>query len=80
MLDCDPWVQEVLGVVASSLESFDAVCMATALHKMATVRSSTQQLAALGHSMQLDRLKRRIGAAPYLAPVEQLRRELWMIP
>ena len=55
---CD---QEVLGVVEASLEDFDAVCMATALSKMANLKATPNQVDGLAVHPQLDRLKRRIG-------------------
>ncbi len=49
------------------LEKFDAVCMATALHTLASMRASGQQYAAVFERPELLQLMHVIGECP-LAP------------
>jgi len=53
---CCLW-QEVLELVRTSAADFDAVCMATALHKMASLDGDPQQYKLLGDRPELTRLK-----------------------
>ncbi len=53
----DCMMQEVLDLVAVSAADFDAVCMATALHKMASLDADPQQYKLLGDRPELTRLK-----------------------
>ena len=53
---CCLW-QEVLELVHTSAADFDAVCMATALHKMASLDADPQQYKLLGDRPELTRLK-----------------------
>ena len=50
-------MQEVLELVRTSAADFDAVCMATALHKMASLDADPQQYQLLTDSPELTRLK-----------------------
>ena len=50
-------LQEVLELVRTSAADFDAVCMATALHKMASLDADPQQYKLLGDRPELMRLK-----------------------
>ena len=50
-------LQEVLDLVRSSAADFDAVCMATALHKMASLDADPQQYKHLGDRPELTHLK-----------------------
>ena len=50
-------MQEILEVVRSSAADFDAVCMATALHKMASLDADPQQYQQLADKPELTRLK-----------------------
>ena len=50
-------LQEVLFLVHTSGDQFDAVCMATALHKMATMEAGGQQHTLQGTEPDLQRLK-----------------------
>ena len=53
--------QAVIGVVQQELDKFDAVCMATALHTLASMRASAQQYAALFEGPEILRLMHVIG-------------------
>lgn len=57
----------MISVVQQDLEKFDAVCMATALHTLASMRASGQQYAALFERPELLQLMNVIGECP-LAP------------
>lgn len=50
-------MQEVLELVRTSAADFDAVCMATALHKMASLNADPQQYQLLADRPELTRLK-----------------------
>ncbi|DBA96718.1 TPA: hypothetical protein ACH3X1_015560 [Trebouxia sp. C0004] len=50
-------IDEVLELVRTSAADFDAVCMATALHKMASLDADPQQYKLLGDRPELTRLK-----------------------
>ena len=50
-------MQEILELVHSSAADFDAVCMATALHKMASLDADPQQYQLLADRPELKRLK-----------------------
>ena len=50
-------MQEVLQVVKSSHADFDAVCMATALHKMGSLDADALHYRLLEDSQELTRLK-----------------------
>ena len=53
-------MQEVLYLVQTSGDQFDAVCMATALHKMATMEAGGQQHLLQGNEPELQRLETMI--------------------
>ena len=53
-------MQEVLGLGSTSAVDFDAVCMATALHKMASLDADPQQYKLLADRPELARLKQMI--------------------
>lgn len=64
--------QAVIGVVQQELDKFDAVCMATALHTLASMRASAQQYAALFERPEVLRLMHVIGErCQSLNPSEQ---------
>ena len=48
-------------MVETSLDDFDAVCMATSLSKMANLKATPTQVEGLAVHPQMDRLKSRIG-------------------
>lgn len=50
-------LQDVLELVRSSAADFDAVCMATALHKMASLDADPKQYQLLADRPELTRLK-----------------------
>ena len=50
-------MQEILEVVRTSAADFDAVCMATALHKMASLDTDAQQYQLLADRPELTCLK-----------------------
>jgi hypothetical protein len=54
-------MQAVIAVVQQDLDKFDAVCMATALHTLASMRASAQQYAALFERPEVLRLMHVIG-------------------
>ncbi len=56
-MNLDVLWQEVLELVRTSGADFDAVCMATALHKMASLDADPQQYKLLGDRPELTRLK-----------------------
>lgn len=51
-----------MSVVQQDIDKFDAVCMATALHTLASMRASTQQYSALFERQEVLRLMHVIGA------------------
>lgn len=53
-------LQEVLELVRTSAADFDAVCMATALHKMASLDADPQQYQLVADRPELTRLKELI--------------------
>lgn len=55
-------MQAVMSVVQQDLDKFDAVCMATALHTLASMRASCQQYSALFERQEVLRLMHVIGA------------------
>lgn len=60
LLDTSCFLQDVLKLVRTSAADFDAVCMATALHKMASLDADPQQYKLLGDRPELSRLKEMI--------------------
>ena len=55
--------QAVVSVVGEALEDFDAVCCATALHKLASLGAPAPAVAAALATPQMTRLKHQIGAS-----------------
>ena len=56
--------QEVLDIVRGSLERFDAVCLATALHRMAALEAAPERAALTVERPEFARLTAAIGARP----------------
>jgi tellurite resistance protein len=56
--------QDIVRVIHEDLDNFDAVCMATALHALASQRASNAQYAALFERPELLQLMHVIGALP----------------
>lgn len=49
-------IQEILAKVATSLAEFDAVCMATALHTIASLRVSALEYEGLNNRAEVKQL------------------------
>lgn len=54
-------VQEILAKIRTSLADFDAVCMATALHTMASLKGLPAQYDSLKSSAEMQSLMQAIG-------------------
>lgn len=53
-------VQDVMGVITRSANDFDAVCMATALHRLANLNLSETARKLLNEKVEFVRLKKLI--------------------
>lgn len=62
--------QEVLDIVRGSLERFDAVCLATALHRMAALEAAPERAALAVERPEFARLTASIGARPAIAEMQ----------
>jgi len=60
----------VLDIVCGSLERFDAVCLATALHRMAALEAAPERCALAVERPDFARLTAAIGARPANAEMQ----------
>ncbi|CAL8462328.1 g1861 [Coccomyxa elongata] len=71
--------EAVMSVVQQDLDKFDAVCMATALHTLASMRASTQQYSALFERQEVLRLMHVIGTRLSDFTARNLSNSLWAL-
>ncbi|BDA46187.1 probable RAP domain-containing protein, chloroplastic [Coccomyxa sp. Obi] len=71
--------EAVMSVVQQDLDKFDAVCMATALHTLASMRASAQQYSALFERQEVLRLMHVIGTRLSEFTARNLSNSLWAL-
>lgn len=79
-------LQDILSKIKESLSSFDAVCMATALHSLASLRSSPAEYAALPDREEvkslfiaISRQSQPLQPLPSPFITKQLKAEIWPV-